>query len=268
MIDDRLKEIQKDVQAIRSFLESSERAKLLSALNDLLKIDANTAPEHRHTILHTARNTLSEINMRYRELLSEANTIEVAMAHEEYFTLTALAQVRCTAELGIFDIALKEAEEMKRLWQTQAHRIAKQVLVGDYPERFLATDFVDFVSVAELVQWFDFVYKENKGLGWIDEMRLKINERWYSKGWFSGDNSGLNKSVGIGLEKEEKILIPALRKLIARSGVLEGFIVQYNLLNSNKMKPSEFEQKLADLPEASFVDGYLILEPIKSTPAG
>ncbi|MEG4959039.1 MULTISPECIES: hypothetical protein [unclassified Microcoleus] len=260
-IDGRLKEIQKDVQAIKYFLESSERAKLFAALNALLKIDARTASEHRHTIMHNSRNTLAEINMRYRELFSEASTIETAMANEEYFSLTALAQARCTAELGMLDIAHKEIEEMNTFWQTQAHRISKEILVGKYPERFLATDFVDDVSVAELTQWLDFVYEEKKGLGWIDELRRKINETWYSKGWFSGGGSGLNQNVGIGLEKEQKMLIPSLRKLIARGAVFEGYVAQYELLEEQQMKPSEFEQKLGILSQSSSVDGYLILEP-------
>lgn len=263
-IDGRLKEIQKDVQAIKYFLESSERAKLFAALNALLKIDSKTAFEHRHTILHTSRNTLAEINMRYKELLSETSTIETAMANEEYFSLTALAQVRCTAELGMLDIAHKEINEMNAFWQIQAHRIAKEIVVGKHPERFLATDFVDEVSVAELIQWLEFVYEEKKGLAWIDELRRKINETWYSKGWFSGSGSGLNQNVGIGLEKEQQILIPALRKLIARASIFEGYVAQYELFEEQQMKPSEFEDKLASLPETSSVHGYIILEPNKT----
>ncbi|WP_319420895.1 hypothetical protein [Pleurocapsa sp. FMAR1] len=123
-IDKMLKTIQKDVLAIKFFLESSERAKLRAALNALLKIDGKTATEHRHTILHNSRNTLAEINMRYRELLSEANSIEIAMTYEEYFSLTALAQVRCTSELGMFDIACKEMEEINLFWQVQTRRIS------------------------------------------------------------------------------------------------------------------------------------------------
>jgi hypothetical protein len=263
-IDGRLKEVQKDVQAIKYFLESSERAKLFAALNALLKIDSRTAPEHRHTILHASRNTLAEINTRYRELLSEASTIETAMANEEYFSLTALAQARCTAELGMLDIAHKEVKEMNIFWQAQAHRVSKEILLGKHPERFLATDFVDIVSVAELIQWLEFVYEEKKGLGWIDELRRKINEAWYSKGWFSQDGSGLNQNVGIGFIKEQQMLIPALRKLIARGSVFEGYVAQYELLEEQQMKPSEFEYKLASLPESSSIDGYLILEPIKT----
>lgn len=265
-IDGRLKEVQKDVKAIKYFLESSERARLFAALNALLKIDAKTSPEHRHSILHHSRNTLAEINMRYRELLSEANTIETAMANEEYYSLTALAQVRCTAELGMLNIAAKEMEEMNEVWQTQAHRVAQEVLIGDHPERFLATDFVDDVSIADLAQWLDFVYDEQKGLGWIDELRRKLNEDWYSKGWFSGGGSGLNKNVGLGLEKEQQMLLPSLKKLVARSSVFEGYVAQYELLETQQVKPSEFEQQLAALPASASADGnrYLILEPVKT----
>ena len=259
-IDSKLKNIQKDIKAVKYFLESSERAKLRATLNALLKIDVKTAIEHRHTILHNSRNTLAEINMRYRELLSEADKIETAMIYEEYFSLTALSQVRCTAELGMLDIAYKEIKEINLFWQAQARRIAKEMLVGMYPERFLATDFADDVSVTELVEWLDFIHQQNKGLCWIDELRLTMNETWYSN-WLKNDYSGLNRNKGIGINKEKKIIIPALRKLIARSQVFEGYTAQYELLEARQIKPSDFEQQLANLPESSFVEGYLILEP-------
>ena len=229
-------------------------------MNALLKIDAKTAIEHRHTILHNSRNTLAEINMRYRELLFEANKIETAMIYEEYFSLTALSQVRCTAELGMLDIAYKEIEEINLFWQAQARRIAKELLVGIYPERFLATDFANDVSITELVEWLDFIHRENQGLRWIDELRLIMNETWYTS-LFKDDCSGLNRNKGIGIMKEKQTIIPALRKLIARSKVFESYSAQYELLEAQQIKPSDFERQLANLPESSFVEGYLILEP-------
>lgn len=279
-IDGRLQEIQKDVKDIKNFLESTERAKLLSALNNLLKININTPLEHRHTILHNCRQTLGEINMRYRGLLSEAKTIETAMANDEYFSLTALAHARCTAELGMLNIAYQELMEMNSFWQKEARRIAKDILIGEYPQRFLATDFATDVSVTELATWLDFVYNEKRGLVWIDDLRLKMNEKWYnkewfgdienfknviagkwqSKEWFSDTSSGLNKNIGIGAEKEKTMLIPALRKLMARSAVLESYVGQYQILEAQNMKPSEFEEKLAQLPSSSSVNGYFILE--------
>ena len=266
IIDNQLKTIQKDVKAIKYFLKSQERAKLLAALNALLKVDDKTAIEHRHTILHNSRNTLAEINMRYRELMSEADSIETAMTYEEYFSLTALAQVRCTAELGIFDIACKEIEEINLFWQYQARRIAKEMLLGVYPERFLATDFANDVSITELVEWLDFVHEKNKGLTWIDDLRLTINESWYSENWLAKTftTSGLNRNLGIGLEKEKQMLIPALRKIIARGSIFESYLSQYELLEVQQLKPSDFERKLASLPESSLIDGYGILEPVQN----
>lgn len=263
-IDGQLKQIQKDVQAIKHFLESSERARLSAALNSLLKIDARTASEHHQAILHYARNTLAEINMRYRELLSVSNTLETAIANEEYFSLTALAQARCTAELGMLDIAHKEICEVNEIWQFQARRIAREILIGEYPERFLATDFADVVSVAELAQWMDFIQMEKKGLASIDMLRIKMNETWYSQSWLpnlGNLGAGLSRNVGIGLNQEKQMVIPTLRKLLARSSVFEGYVSQYELLEEQKMIPSEFEHQLAQLPEADAIEGYLVLEP-------
>lgn len=267
-IDDRLKSIQKDIQDIQHFLASNERAKLFASLDALTKLD-KTPIDHRYTILHDSRRTLSEINMRYRELLLSATTIETAMAYEEYFTLTALAQARCSAELGMLDVAQHEIQETNQIWQTQGRRIAKEILVGEYPERFLASDFVDAVSVAELVEWLDFANEETKRYSWIDDLRRKVDETWYSTGWIPvlHGGSGLNKNIGIGLEKERTMIIPSLRKLAARSNVLEGYVAQYDLLVSHDLTPTEFEHKVAALPESSAVDGYFILEPTeKATP--
>ncbi len=45
----------------------------------------------------------------------------------------------------------KVVTELNAVWQVQARRIAKEIFMGHYPERFLATDFADEV------QWLDFV---------------------------------------------------------------------------------------------------------------
>ncbi|OUC14836.1 MAG: hypothetical protein B0A82_11005 [Alkalinema sp. CACIAM 70d] len=264
-IDDKLKSIQKDIQDIQHFLASSERAKLFAALDALMKLD-KTPHEHRSAILLNSRSTLTEINMRYRELLLNATTLETAMAYEEYFVLTALAQIRCTAELKMFDVVQHEAQEANQFWQTQGRRIAKDILIGAYPERFLASDFVDAVTVAELVSWLDFANEEVKHYSWIDDLRRKVDESWYSKGWipvFHG-GSGFNKNIGVGLEKEQTMIIPSLRKLVARSNVFEGYVAQYDMLAAHHLTPTEFEQQVTVLPEADAIEGYFILEPAKT----
>ena len=93
-----------------------------------------------------------------------------------------------------------------------------------------------------------------------------MNEAWYGN-WLKNDCSGLNRNKGIGMKKEKQIIIPALRKLIARSQVFEGYTAQYELLQARQIKPSDFEQQLANLPESLLVEGYLILEPTEKEPA-
>ncbi len=161
----------------------------------------------------------------------------------------------------MFDIAFKEIDEMNFFWQSQARRIVREVLIGEYPERFFATDFVDDVSAKELTKWLYFAFEEQKGLIWIDDLRRKIKEPWYEKDWFttndetksnSGKNfdffgnitsgfssmserikdniesgSGLNKNIGIGLNKEQTILIPAIKKMIARINWIFLLIYSY-----------------------------------------
>lgn len=263
-IDKRLKEIQKDVQAIREFLQRAERAELLAALGDLLKIDGLTDEQHRHTMLHNARLTLARINQRYRDLLVHSNSINEAMANEEYFSLTALAQARCTAELGMFDIARRELEEMNLFWKAQARRIAKDFLIGEFPERFLASDFADDVPVSALIAWLDFVGDEEKGYEWIDVLRHRINEPWYGKKFWKNDGGGLNRGIGVGLEKEQQTVIPTLQKLISRNGVFDGYLSQYEMFEQHKVRPSEFQDQLLQLPEEKAVNGYYMLQPAKT----
>lgn len=259
-IDARLQEIQQQVQAIREFLELSERAALRAAIDDLLKIDKIKDQQHRHTILHNARKTLSQIKHKYSELLSRSVSVESAVANEEYFALTALAQVRCTAELGMLDIARGEFEDARNIWTTHAHRIAKDILIGTYPERFLASDFAQDVPISAMVTWLDFANEEPKGYLWIDEIRQKMVEPWYGK--FFDNKFGLNQGKGIGLEKEKTMVIPTLQKLIARNGIFDGFSLQYEILESQDITPSEFERRLAEHPKDTAINGYYVLQPI------
>ena len=259
-IDSLLQVIRKDTQEIKSFLESSERSRLFAALSELRKINPNLSEQNRHTILHNARSTLGEIHMRYRELLQNANTPETALAAEEFFTLTGLAQARCSSELGMYAVAHQEMIELQEVWQFESRRIMKDLLLGQDSERFLATDFVKDVSTTELIQWLDFAYSSQDGLEWIDILRLKFDEYWYSKGWFSGGTEGLNKNRGIGLEKEQTTIVPGLKKLMYRNGLIEGYVAQYAMLETQIMSVSRFEKFVDSIPKSSLTEGWLILE--------
>jgi hypothetical protein len=263
-IDKKLDEIKNEVKAIRDFLETAEQAKLFTALEDLLRIEKFGDSKTRHDILIHARKELGQINHKYKQMLPYATSVNTAMAYEEYFSLTALARARCSAELGQFHIACEEIEELHAVWQVQARRIAKDLLIGEYPERFLASDFAEDVSISDLITWLDFISEEEKGYTWVDELRRKINENWYKKGFRSKDTSGLNKGIGVGLEQEKKVVIPTLQKIIARDSVFQGYRAQYHFFQEQQIQPSIFQEQIIQLPENCAVDGYYLLKPSKT----
>ena len=274
-LEGKLKGIQQEVRAIRALMELEERNKLKDALRDLSNVGNIKKPEQLHDTLFNSKNVLGPINLKYKELLEGADILETAMAYEEYFCLTSLAHARCWAELGNIDMAYRDLEDASEFWKRQAQRIAKNFLLSDSPERFLFSDFAQDVPVSVLVEWLDFAYEEEKGYGWIDELRGKTRS-WYSQDDFAKKAkegiSQVNKmfsrktsSVKLpAINQDREMVIPSFQKLVARSNVFEGYKAQYELLKAHNVTPSEFESKVALLAPEAAVDGYLILQPAES----
>ena len=263
-LEGQLNEIQQEVRAIRALMQLEERARLGAALRDLLNIVAIKNFDDRRTMLFNSKNVLAPINLKYKELLAGADTIETAMAYEEYFCITSLAHARCLAELNMLEMANRDLDEASTFWKKQAQRIANEFLLGENPERFLFSDFAQDVPVFILVEWLDFAYQEEKGYGWIDELRGQ-NRSWYdnrfsvSKMW-----DRRNRDVKFSdIEQHREGLIPSFQKLVARSNVFEGYKAQYELLEANNVTPSEFDSQVALLAQTEAVDGFLILQPAK-----
>lgn len=299
VLEGSITNLQKDIREIREFLERSERASLRAALHDLLNIYQVTNPAHRDTLLHNSREKLAQIHERYKELLAtKTTTIETAAVHEEYFALTGLAYTRCTAELGMIELAHNELVTMYTCWQEHARRIADQLLLGQEPERFLFRDFAEDLPFSLVAEWLDFARDDVKGYLWIDELR-KRTPSWCNQGileWgmekiqnplnmvpnplemmpnplqFVGRKKRethppkpkepvTKKSGNLDLKREKELVIPALQKLVARNNVFQGFAAQYELFKDIGMTPLDVEHAFAQLPEESIVDGYFILEP-------
>ncbi len=257
-LDHTLTRLERQVKAIHALLELEERAKLGTAMQALLNIDKVTDPVTRNQILVQERQSLAQINLKYKELLAKSKQIEPAMAYEEYFSLTALAHARCYAELGALEMAAHLLQEATVFWEEQARRIAKWLLLRKHPERFLFSDFAVDVPVSVLAEWLDLAYGEEKGYGWIDELRQKTVP-WYARTYFKksvfSSNYGSNH-----LSREKEWTIPSLQKLVARKNVFAGYNAQYEYLSAKKIMPGEFEKQLAAVPMEARVGDYLILQ--------
>ncbi len=253
VLEKRLAELQAKFKAFRTLLELEERARINAAFQALLNIDKINDSENRRQILIQQIQVFAETNLKYKELLTQVDdSRRTAMAYEEYFSLTALAHARCHAELGELDMARRFLENTYSFWQGQTRRVAKDLLLVRYPERFLFSDYVEEVPVSVLAEWCDFVYNEEKGYEWIDELRKKTIP-WYAKKDFSKIDSGK-------LRREKERVIPALSKLVARNNLFQGYIAEYDLLESQKITPSEFEKEVALLAQDSAANGYVILQ--------
>lgn len=274
-LEGKLNEIQQEVKAIRSLLEIEERAKLSAALRDLLSISEIKNSNHRHTILFNAKNVFGPVNLKYKELLLSADTIETAMAYEEYFCLTSLTHARCLAELEMLDMASRDILETQIFWKEQSRRIANDLLLSENPERLLFSDFAKDVPVSTLAEWLDFSYGEEKGYGWIDELRGKTRP-WYAEDGYVEVGKGAakvtsslfnvasrytGKVIEKDIDRQQTKVLPSFQKLVARNNVLEGYVEQYRLLEVSGTTPMEFEAKIGSIAESEAVDGYLILEP-------
>ncbi|MCB9438110.1 MAG: hypothetical protein H6673_14125 [Anaerolineales bacterium] len=254
-----LGQIEAVIRQIWEKLERQDRAKLKHALNDLLVVlPAATDRNHRIGILESARRDLGQLHIEYRALLQEATSIEEAIAFEEYFSLTGLAQVRCFAELDMGKLAYDELRNMYSTWQEQMRRLSQDTLVGDDPERFLASDFAEEAPTAVVMEWLDFTFAEDNGYQWLDKLRGR------ARPWYSVKLPSFSIGNRDELRRQRDQVIPALNKIITRNKVYDGYMAQYELLAAYRLTPSEFEEELAQLGHEAFTDGYLILEPINN----
>ena len=261
-LDARLAEIQKDVQAIRSLLERKERAALRSALESLSKVSLIENPITRANVINGARQTLAEMTVQYGELLANSTQAENALAVEEFFCLAALAHARCYIETDDVRMAHDQLATAFKTWRNEAQRIARDVLIGDNPERFLYSDFVDAAPTESVVAWLDFAEGKELGYKYVDRLRRQMRP-WYQVRRIS-IGIKVSQSLKNQSQRERDIVVPALQKLTAREQVWQGYLAQAHIFVEHGVSPRQFEHSLADVPEASIIDGYVILEPEQS----
>jgi hypothetical protein len=270
-LENQLTRIEKEVKAIRELLEIEALARLRAALEDLVNAMRSPRLDDRRDLLFHAKGDLAQIRLKYKELWSKADSLEVSMGYEEYFILTSLAHCRCLAELGMLDIARHSLENDVTFWKDESKKIAHDLLLGDHPERFLYSDFAEDVPVSNLIEWLDFAHGEEKGVERIDELRAKTT------GWYTGtDYKEFGRKTGrmvsniretitrkTDAEKEWQLnkVIPSFQKLIARNNVLDGYLGQYQYLEEHHILPSTFENEIANISPEFHVDGYILLEP-------
>lgn len=153
----------------------------------------------------------------------------------------------CAAELDMYDHAYNDLNEAHGVWSDSVMRIANDCVLKDEPERFMYARYVDHLKTDELVDWMDFAYDYNYGIGWIDDIRKKIT-------WKPKMPTFSNK-----LDQDEKLQIELMRKVVARERIFDGYVSQYKYFSDIQQRPSVVQRYIENLPEDSSVDECFVL---------
>lgn len=247
-------EIKEVLTQFHDLLEGIKRAELRITIHELLDVDKETTLKSHQKALERTRQLLLQMIKQARALLERANTIQSAMQMEAYFTWIALAQARCTAELGRLDVAYRELKTNISFWVQQSERIAHDLLLGEHPERFLFSDFVTDIPIMSLIKWLDFAHKEKKGVLWLDDLRSRTAS-WYKKEQIKGRMSNQQRRE---LKQDKLIVIPTMQKLIAKEIIMRGYLAQYQLFQEHNVMIAPLQKEIESVAKGDIV----ILEPI------
>ncbi|MEH6585231.1 MAG: hypothetical protein V7720_01670 [Halioglobus sp.] len=249
-VESQIRDIDKKVVWIKNFLDTSRRASLLFAAEELSSLPADLA--HRTHILHSSRDSLGQTAMHYLEHLDQSTDLLEAMSYQHFYCTAFLMKARCSAELEMYDKSVSEIETGRKAWSERSRRIATEMIIKDDPERFLGKNYVEILPSAKIAGWMDFAHDEKRGYGWVDSLRSGFSEPSFS--W-------LRSFFSEGLDQKEKDLVSYMDNLVSRNEVLDGYESQYRFLMDNSITPSRFDAEVHQLPLEDAVDGIFILAP-------
>lgn len=261
-LERKLGEVKATVDAIHRLMQIEQRAELRAALDSLSHVHLLTDPDVRIKTLVGAAASLTKIGLIYEDRVEAATSLTEAMACEEYFCLAVIAQARCYAELHEPARALSIMAALEQRWLKLARHIAKQFLLGDHPEQLLHSDFAKSVSVVEIANWLDFIHGTELGLQRIDTLR-EFLAPWYFTRWpdLNPSSRKLTRSSDVeeAVRLHETMILPAMRKLVSRSEVLQSYVGQFELMKQANLTAAEFEAELLTIDEKDSIDGFIIL---------
>jgi len=225
-VDEKLGELAKDINYIKQFLELNERSRLATALNTISALNEVENENTRHSLLISCRQTLGEINEKYKMLMLNKHHVNDILPIEEYYTATALGHALCSAELGMYEQAANDIKTFHANWNLSVRNFVNESVLSKNPQRLLSDQYSKKISSQEIFSWIDFAKEEERGIDQLDDLRfLKYRPRIFSKP-----------------SQDEIRSIEVARKLVARNEIIQGYSDQYRYYASIKKKPSELQK--------------------------
>lgn len=247
-LNETLLGVKASLTSIQRLLESTQRAELQAALDNLEKLPALRDERVRIEFLTHSANVLAKLRRVYYDQMMEAGSVSGGLGAEEYFLIAALGQVRCYAELREPAMAHQVLTDVICDWRAWARAFAQTRLLGYNPERFLYGDLASHAPLMLVSAWLDFASGESEGLTALEALRTKV-EPWYYHRSQDGEPRHPRRSDMI-VARDEKLardrdrIIPALNKLVTRDAILQSHNAQYALMVEHNLTPAELEASI------------------------
>ena len=234
-IDDKLSLMEKDIKAIKSLIQSKQRAELHTAIDQLRQAELTSKEHLRHDLLMRSKELFTTLAHFYREQWVNADEIHQIDGLDEYFTLAFTGAALATSELGMSEAASSELERHFNDWQVQARHHCGKHLLGDTPQRLMDESLVNDLSTRDLVDTLDFVNDTRRGIDWIDDLRRQNTS--LVPAFHKALPGALQRFVA---PASEKPAIDFSKRLRARSRVLSANVAHFDFLANKKISASYF----------------------------
>lgn len=233
-IDQRLSVIEKQTKAIKQFLQSSQHAKLMTAVDQLRLSQQATDGETRRHLLLQSKQLFTTLGHHYKVQLKEIDDIEELNATEDCYVLACIGSVMATSDLGMADAACNDMLTHYADWRSIARQHCAKLLLKNDPARLFDARYVKSIPAKNLIRFLDFTNDTNRGIEWLDELRQML------------DKTTLVRSA---ISVVEPSCIEYVNKLLVKNDTLQGFGAHMKFLADKNLSIFYFSQRIEQIRE-------------------
>lgn len=247
-IGKRLSVIEKQTKSIKQFLQSTQHAQLMTAVDHLRLSQQATDDQTRRHLLLQSKQLFTSLAHHYKVQLEEINDIAELSATEDCYVLACIGSVMTTSDLGMFDSACEDMNSYYDDWCEIARKHCGKLLLKNDPARLFDARYVKSIPSRNLIRFLDFTNDTNRGLEWLDELRLTL------------DKTTLVRSA---VSVVDSSCIDYANKLLVKNDALQGFSAHMKFLAEKKLPITYFSQRVEQIRDR---DGakFLLLQHVVS----
>ncbi|MDH4384445.1 MAG: hypothetical protein QE280_03265 [Caulobacter sp.] len=240
-IDKKLDVLTRDVKEIRELIESSQRSKLHFAINNLRHAEQATDEKSRSDLLIQSKREFNILTNQYKQQWSRCRTPREIEAIDDLYTLAMIGHATVCSNLGMMSEAALDLRSNYMDWVRQARMHARAVLFDNRAEQILSAEYLDLLPARKLTELLDFVHDSNRGIDWIDDLRVEAAKTYSPLELLPVIRAQLGS---MGSKSSLPLRVETAQTLLSRASVLEATTAHFDFLNEKKISSSAFQQQL------------------------